>query len=59
MVLQTLREHKLYANFSKCEFYQDKLQYLGHANSGEGISVDREKFKAILVWPVTKDMSNV
>jgi hypothetical protein len=48
MVLKTLREHQLYAKFSKCEFYQDKVQYLGHVISGEGISVDPEKVKSIL-----------
>jgi hypothetical protein len=59
IVLQTLREHQLYAKFSKCEFYQDKVQYLGHVISGEGISVDPEKVKAILDWPVPKDVSDV
>jgi hypothetical protein len=59
LVLQTLREHQLYAKFSKCEFYQKKVQYLGHVISGEGISVDPEKVKAILDWPVPKDVSDV
>ena len=30
LTLQFLREHKLYANLSKCDFYKDKIQYLGH-----------------------------
>ena len=30
IILQVLREHKLYAKFSKYEFFKDKLQYLGH-----------------------------
>jgi hypothetical protein len=59
LVLQTLREHQLYTKFSKCEFYQDKVEYLGHEISGEGISVDREKVKVILDWPVPKDVSDV
>ena len=54
MVLQTLRENQLYAKFNKCEFYQDKVQYLGHVISGEGISLDPEKVKAILDWPMPK-----
>ena len=29
MVLQTLREHQLYANLSKCDFYRREVQYLG------------------------------
>ena len=30
LVLQVLREHQLYANLSKCSFYQKKIHYLGH-----------------------------
>ena len=30
IILKVLREHQLYAKFSKCEFYKDKIQYLGH-----------------------------
>jgi thiamine transporter ThiT len=37
VVLQCLREHKLYGKLSKCSFYQSKIHYLGHVISGEGI----------------------
>jgi hypothetical protein len=47
LVLKTLIEHQLYDKFSKCEFYQDKVQYLGHSISREGILVDPEKVKEI------------
>jgi hypothetical protein len=47
LVLQTLREHQLYEKYSKCKFYQSKVQYLGHVISGEGIVVDLEKVKSI------------
>jgi hypothetical protein len=30
ILLQVLNEHKLYANLSKCDFYQRRIQYLGH-----------------------------
>ena len=59
LVLQTLREHKLYAKFSKCEFFQDKIQYLGHVITKEGISVDPDKIKAINDWPVPKDITGI
>jgi hypothetical protein len=36
LVLQCLREHKLYGKLSKCSFYQLKIHYLGHVISGEG-----------------------
>jgi hypothetical protein len=40
IVLQTLREHQLYAKFKKCDFWLDRVSFLGHFISGEGISAD-------------------
>ena len=37
IVLQTLREHQLYAKFSKCEFWLDKVEFLGHVITKDGI----------------------
>jgi hypothetical protein len=51
LVLQCLREHKLYGKLSKCSFYQQKIHYLGHVISGEGITVDPAKVEAIMEWP--------
>ena len=45
-----LREHRFYAKFSKCEFWLDKVLYLGHIISAEGISVNPEKVEAIVNW---------
>ena len=45
IVLQRLRDHHLYAKFSKCEFWLDSVKVLGHTISGEGISVDPAKGK--------------
>jgi len=59
MVLQTLREHQLYAKFSKCDFFQEEIQYLGHVITKEGIAVDPEKVKAIMEWPVPKDVADI
>jgi hypothetical protein len=47
MLLQVLREHKLYAKISKCIFYQKKIHYLGHIISAVGIEFDLEKIEAI------------
>ena len=49
-VLQILRERQLYATFSKCQFWLDKVAFLGHVISAEGISVDPQKIKAIVNW---------
>jgi hypothetical protein len=59
IVLQILREQKLYAKFSKCDFYKDKIQYLGHVISKEGIVVDPEKIQAIMDWPIPKYVSDI
>ena len=39
-VLQTLREHQLYAKYSKCDFFKEQIQYLGHIITKDGIVVD-------------------
>jgi hypothetical protein len=43
IVLTRLREHKLYAKFSKCEFWLEKVQFLGHILLENGISEDPSK----------------
>jgi hypothetical protein len=53
-VLSCHREKKLYGKLSKCSFFQKEIHYLGHIIFGEGISVDLEKVKAIMEWPVPK-----
>ncbi|WVZ80815.1 hypothetical protein U9M48_028263 [Paspalum notatum var. saurae] len=47
LVLQRLREHKLYAKFSKCEFCIDEVRFLGHVISKGGIAVDPSKVPEI------------
>jgi hypothetical protein len=59
MVLQVLREHKLYAKISKCIFYQKKIHYLGHIISEDGITVDHEKIEAIRGWPMPRNVIEV
>jgi hypothetical protein len=54
IVLQQLREHQLYAKFSKCVFWIKKVPFLGHMVSPEGIVVDPSKVKEVLEWkPLT------
>ena len=58
-VLQILRERKLYAKFSKCQFWLDKVAFLGHVISAEGISVDPQKIEAIVNWKPPTNVSEV
>jgi hypothetical protein len=50
IVLTRLREHQLYAKFSKCEFWLDTIPFLGHILSAQGVAVDPSKVKDILEW---------
>jgi hypothetical protein len=48
--LTRLREHRLYAKFSKCAFWLEEIQFLGHVLSAKVIVVDPSKVKDILEW---------
>jgi hypothetical protein len=50
IVLMRLREHQLYAMFSKCAFWLEEIQFLGHVLSTKGFAVDPSKVKDILEW---------
>ncbi|KAF3616638.1 hypothetical protein FXO38_34413 [Capsicum annuum] len=50
-ILQTLRDHKLFAKFSKCEFSLRSVAFLGHIISSEGIRVDPQMTKVVRNWP--------
>jgi hypothetical protein len=50
IVLQKLREERLYAKFSKCEFWLERVSFLGHVISKEGITVDPKKVEAVVNW---------
>ncbi|WRX23202.1 Reverse transcriptase domain - like 10 [Theobroma cacao] len=51
IVLQTLREHRLYAEFSKCEFWLESVAFLGHVVSKDGVQVDPKKVEVVEKWP--------
>jgi hypothetical protein len=50
IVLMRLREHQLYAKFSKCVIWLEEIQFLGHILSAKGIADDESKVKDILEW---------
>ena len=58
-VLDILKKNKLYAKMSKCEFMQSRVSFLGHEVSGQGISMEASKVKAINEWPRPSDISDI
>ncbi|KAL5558179.1 hypothetical protein UlMin_034390 [Ulmus minor] len=59
VVLQTLKQHQLYAKFSKCEFWLSSVQFLGHVVSKDGISVDASKIEAVSKWPAPTNVTEI
>jgi hypothetical protein len=59
IVLQWLREHQLYAKFSKCEFWIKEVPFLGHVVSPKEITVDPGKVKEVWEWKPPTSVSEV
>ena len=59
IVLQTLREHQLYAKKEKCDFWLTEVKFLGHVISGQGISVDPSKVETVLQWERPKNVAEI
>jgi hypothetical protein len=59
LVLQKLRDNQLYAKFNKCEFWIDKVPFLGHIISNGGIPVDPAKVKEIVLWSIPTIVTEV
>lgn len=57
--LEVLEQNSLYANRKKCEFGQDRITYLGHIITPAGVEVDPEKIRAMLEWPVPKNLKEL
>ena len=57
--LQLLRDHQLYAKFSKCEFWLTEVRFLGHVVSASGVSVDSEKVEAVMSWERLKSVFEI
>jgi hypothetical protein len=59
VVLQRLRDHQLYAKFSKCEFWISEVSFLGHVISSEEITVDPSMVRDVLDWEPPKSVHQV
>ena len=59
MTLKLLRTHKLYVGLRKCDFYKDRIHYLGHIILDKGISGDPEKIEAMMSWPTPRELTYV
>ena len=58
-MLQFLRDHQLYAKFSKCEFCLTEVRFFGHVVSASGVLVDLEKVEAEMSWERPKSVFKI
>jgi hypothetical protein len=58
-VLERLREHRLYAKRSKCEFGKSSVTFLGHVLSADGIHTEPNKIRAIESWPAPANVEEL
>nr|GEZ30685.1 putative reverse transcriptase domain-containing protein [Tanacetum cinerariifolium] len=59
LVLELLKKEELYAKFSKCEFWLQEVQFLGHVVNQSGIHVDPSKIVAVKNWKAPKTPSEI
>ena len=59
VVLEILREHQLYGKLSKCEFWLEEVQFLGHVISAQGITVDPAKIETVVKWERPQTVTKV
>ncbi|WVZ97636.1 hypothetical protein U9M48_043153, partial [Paspalum notatum var. saurae] len=59
IVLTRLREHKLYAKFSKCAFWLKEVSFLGHILSEKGVAVDPSKVEDVLNWKQPETVTEI
>ncbi|GJX74005.1 putative reverse transcriptase domain-containing protein [Tanacetum coccineum] len=58
-ILELLKKEKLYAKFSKCEFWIPKVQFLRHVIDSKGIHVDPAKIESIKDWSTPKTPTEI
>ena len=59
IVLQILKSKQLYAKLSKCSFWLNEVQFLGHVISEKGVAVDPSKVEAVLKWERPKSITEI
>jgi hypothetical protein len=59
LILQVLRDNKLFAKQSKCVFATEQVEYLGHVISAKGVATDPQKIVAVQEWSLPKTLTQL
>ncbi|MCU5933464.1 hypothetical protein H3U10_19950, partial [Clostridioides difficile] len=57
--LEKLKEHQLYAKFSKCDFWLTEVKFLGHVITAQGVAVDPSNVESVTKWTPPKTVSQI
>ena len=58
-ILETLREHHLFCNLSKCEFHVTEVEFLGVILTLSGLVMSKQKVKVVREWPTPKSVRDL
>nr|CAE03662.3 OSJNBa0042N22.4 [Oryza sativa Japonica Group] len=59
LVLEKLKEHQLYAKFSKCDFWLKEVQFLGHVVNAQGVAVDPTNVESVTKWTLPRTVTRI
>ncbi|XP_073133328.1 uncharacterized protein [Henckelia pumila] len=59
IVLEVLRDRRMFVKFDKCEFWLERVAFLGHIISKSGVEVDPSKVQAVKEWSVPRNASKI
>ncbi|KAD7117192.1 hypothetical protein E3N88_04460 [Mikania micrantha] len=59
LIYELLAREKLYAKFSKCEFWLQEVQFLGHVVNENGIQVDPSKIRVVKQWETPRTPTEI
>ena len=58
-VLKRLKKHGLFGKRKKCQFYKDRVRFLGYVVSAYGVQMKDEKIEVMKNWPETKSVHDI
>jgi hypothetical protein len=59
IVLEKLRQNQLYAKFEKCEFWLEKVAFLRHVLTTDGVAMDPSKIEAVTEWKRPQNVTDI
>jgi Reverse transcriptase (RNA-dependent DNA polymerase) len=59
IAFERLRKHEFYAKLKKCEFFKERITFLGHDIDANGIHINASKIASIRDWPTPKKKDDI